>query len=571
MFEINKRDGLARLGKIKTSHGVLETPTLLPVVNPKIMTLSMQELAECGAQGIITNSYIIHKNSGLKKEAIAEGIHAMLGWDGPIMTDSGTFQSHVYGEIDMEPDVILDFQKKMGVDIGTVLDVFTEPGTRFRDASKELEETQKRIEEADQNKGDMLLAAPIQGGRHLDLRHRAATAASETNAELFPIGGVVPFMEQNKFKQLAEIVFACKKELNVSRPVHLFGCGHPMLFSLAVFMGCDVFDSSSYAKFASRDSLMFTWGTRKLNDLEVLPSEFSAAPDIIIEQLKAMESSERQRIIAKHNLIVSFTEIRRIKQAIHEGTLWELVENRLRSSPALMKVFDVLKEEREWLSKFEPAYRYKTPVKTGEESDNRPIFANFRKFSEGDMTHPYFGQMPLQLSETYPFHPGLLQDDMGGWKMQDWDIARVRTILDYQFGKGMGNVFTNGDVELITSRKTKRLRNLVLDGKHLASLSHRRGLFILQENGARLIHQNSKSLQFRVVIEPETASFNRDGKSVFCKFVKDIDDNLRCMDECIVVTPKDELVAFGKLIVSPEEISLGQQGMAIRVRSGIPE
>ena len=135
----------------------------------------------------------------------------------------------------------------------------------------------------------------------------------------------------------------------------------------------------------------------------------------------------------------------------------------------------------------------------------------------------------------------------------------------------MGNVFTNGDVELITSRKTKRLRNLVLDGKHLASLSHRRGLFILQEQGARLIHKNSKSTQFRVVIDPETASFNRDGKSVFCKFIKDIDSNLRCMDECIVVTPKDGLVAFGKLIISPEEIGLGQQGMAIRVRGGIPQ
>jgi len=571
LFEINKRDGLARLGKIKTSHGILETPTLLPVVNPKIMTLSMQELAECGAQGIITNSYIIHKNSGLKKRAIAEGIHTMLGWEGPIMTDSGTFQSHVYGEIDMEPNVILDFQKKMRVDIGTVLDVFTEPGTRFREAAKELEETQKRIEEADQNKEDMLLAAPIQGGRHLDLRHKAATAASETNADLFPIGGVVPLMEQNKFQRLAEVVFSSKKGLDISKPVHLFGCGHPMLFALAVFMGCDVFDSSSYAKFASRDSLMFTWGTRKLDDLEVLPSEFSAAPDVTIEQLKAMESSERQRIIAKHNLIVSFTEIRRVKQAIHEGTLWELVENRLRTSPALMKVFDVLKEEREWLSKFEPAYRYKTPVKTGKESDERPIFANFRKFSEGDMTHPYFGRMPLQLSETYPFHPGLLQDDMEGWKMQNWDIARVRTILDYQFGKGIGNVFTNGNVELVTSRKTKRLRSLVLDGNHLASLSHRRGLFILQEHGARLIHKNSKSLQFRIVIDPETASFNRDGKSVFCKFVKDIDENLRCMDECIVVTPKDELVAFGKLIMSPEELGLGQQGMAIRVRGGISE
>ncbi|MCH2619601.1 MAG: tRNA-guanine(15) transglycosylase, partial [Candidatus Poseidoniia archaeon] len=69
----------------------------------------------------------------------------------------------------------------------------------------------------------------------------------------------------------------------------------------------------------------------------------------------------------------------------------------------------------------------------------------------------------------------------------------------------------------------------------------------------------------------ETAAFNRDGKSVFCKFVKDIDHNLRCMDECIVVTPDDELVAFGKLIISPEELRLGQQGMAVRVRGGIPD
>jgi 7-cyano-7-deazaguanine tRNA-ribosyltransferase len=459
----------------------------------------------------------------------------------------------------------------MGVDIGTVLDVFTEPGTRFREASKELEETQKRIEEANQNKGDMLLAAPIQGGRHLDLRLKAATGASETNADLFPIGGVVPLMEQNKFQRLAEVVFSSKKGLDISRPVHLFGCGHPMLFALAVFMGCDVFDSSSYAKFASRDSLMFTWGSRKLDDLKVLPSEFSAAPGITINQLKEMESSERQRIIAKHNLVVSFTEIRRVKQAIHEGTLWELVENRLRCSPALMKVFDVLKEEKEWLSQFEPAYRYKTPVKTGKESDNRPIFAKFVSSGKGDMLHPYFGNISLHLSETYPFHPGLLQDDIEGWKMQGWDVERARTILDYQFGKDMGEALTNGDVELVTSRKTKRLRNLMLDGKHLASLSHRRGLFILQEYGAEMIQRNTDFPRLRVVIDPETAAFNRGGKSVFCKFVKDIDQNLRCMDECIIVTPDDELVAFGKLVISPEELRLGQQGMAVRIRGGISD
>ncbi len=570
LFEINKRDGLARLGKVKTQHGILDTPTLLPVVNPKILTLSMDELKECGAQGLITNSYIIYKNMELKEVAEEKGVHGLLNWDGPVMTDSGTFQSHVYGEIDMQPDEILNFQKKIGVDIGTVLDVFCEPETRFEEAKKELEETQKRIEDSDKNKGSIFLAAPIQGGRHLDLRLEAAQMASKTGADVFPIGGVVPLMEKNNFEKLAEVIIASKKGLDISKPVHLFGCGHPMLFALASFLGCDLFDSASYAKFASRDSLMFTWGTKNLDEIEEMPSEFSAAPGLTVKELKEMKKENRQKIIAKHNLIVSFTEIRRVKQAIHDGLLWELVENRLRTSPALMKVFGVLKREMDWISNFEPAYRYKTPIKTGSESDLRPIFSKLtNSFKNGDMIHPYFGKVPNHLSETYPFHPGLLQDDIEGWKMQEWNINRVKTILDYQFGKGIGKIFTDGETELVISRKTKRLRNLLLDGQHVASLSHRRGMFILQKRGAELLHENSSNLAHRVVVNSETAEFNRKGKSVFCKFIEDIDLELKCLDECIVVTPKDKLLAFGKLMIGTKEIELGQQGMAVRVRSGI--
>jgi len=567
LFDINKRDGLARLGRIKTKHGVLDTPTLLPVVNPKILTLSMKELKECGSQGIITNSYIINKNFELKEIAEEKGVHGLLDWNGPIMTDSGTFQSHVYGEIDMKAEKILDFQKKIGVDIGTVLDVFCEPETRFEEAKKELEETQRRIEESDKNKGSIFLAAPIQGGRHLDLRLKAAQMASQTGADVFPIGGVVPLMEKNNFELLTEVIIAAKKGLDISRPVHLFGCGHPMLFALASFLGCDLFDSASYAKFAARDSLMFTWGTRNLEELETIPSEFSAAPGIAIDELKTMAKKDRQKIIAKHNLIVSFTELERVKQAIHDGLLWELVENRLRNSPALMKVFDVVQSEIDWLSNFEPAYRYKTPIKTGLESNIRPIFT--KSFKTGDMLHPYFGKIPNHLSETYPFHPGLLQDDIEGWKMQDWNLDRVRTILDYQFGENIDEIFTTGETELIISKKTKRLRNLLLDEMHVASLSHRRGLFVLQKRGAELIHKYTDFPKFRVVVNAETAEFNRKGKSVFCKFIEHIDPELKCMDECIIVTSKDDLIAFGKLIISPKELEMGQQGMAVRVRSGI--
>ena len=572
MFEINKRDGLARLGKIKTKHGVLDTPTLLPVVNPKIMTLTMEELAESGAQGIITNSYIIYKNPKLKEVAEDKGVHGLVNWSGPIMTDSGTFQSHVYGEIEMKPEEILDFQKKIKVDIGTVLDVFCEPETKFEDAKKELEETQKRIEAADANKEDIFLAAPIQGGRHLDLRTKAAEMASKTKAEIFPIGGVVPLMERNNFKLLSEVILASKKGLDISRPVHLFGCGHPMIFALAAFLGCDVFDSASYAKFASRDSLMFTWGTRSLDELQELPSEFSAFPGMTATKLKKLDKKERQKIIAKHNLMTSFAEIRRIKQAIHDGLLWELVESRLRSSPALMKVFEVIENNIDWISEFEPAYRYKTPIKSGEKSNIRPIFSNLsNSFESGEMLHPYFGKVPNHLSETYPFHPGLLQDDIEGFKMQEWDIDRVRCILDYQFGKGTGKIFTDGETELVISRKTRRLRNLLLDGEHVASLSHRRGMFILQKKGAELLHEHSEKPAYRIIVTSETAEFNRKGKSVFCKFIEHIDSKLKCLDECIVVTPNDELIAFGKLMIGPKEIELKQQGMAVRVRSGIED
>ena len=572
MFEINKRDGLARLGKIKTKHGVLDTPTLLPVVNPKIMTLTMEELAESGAQGIITNSYIIYKNPKLKEVAEDKGVHGLVNWSGPIMTDSGTFQSHVYGEIEMKPEEILDFQKKIKVDIGTVLDVFCEPETKFEDAKKELEETQKRIEAADANKEDIFLAAPIQGGRHLDLRTKAAEMASKTKAEIFPIGGVVPLMERNNFKLLSEVILASKKGLDISRPVHLFGCGHPMIFALAAFLGCDVFDSASYAKFASRDSLMFTWGTRSLDELQELPSEFSAFPGMTATKLKMLDKKERQKIIAKHNLMTSFAEIRRIKQAIHDGLLWELVESRLRSSPALMKVFEVIENNIDWISEFEPAYRYKTPIKSGEKSNIRPIFSNLsNSFESGEMLHPYFGKVPNHLSETYPFHPGLLQDDIEGFKMQEWNIDRVRCILDYQFGKGTGKIFTDGETELVISRKTRRLRNLLLDGEHVASLSHRRGMFILQKKGAELLHEHSEKPAYRIIVTSETAEFNRKGKSVFCKFIEHIDSKLKCLDECIVVTPNDELIAFGKLMIGPKEIELKQQGMAVRVRSGIED
>ena len=69
---------------------------------------------------------------------------------------------------------------------------------------------------------------------------------SELGFSVHPIGGIVPIMEQQKYKDLAKIMFACKSNLAPNRPVHMFGCGHPMLFPMLIAMGADLFDSAAY-------------------------------------------------------------------------------------------------------------------------------------------------------------------------------------------------------------------------------------------------------------------------------------------------------------------------------------
>ena len=127
-FEVTQRDGRARLGKLHTRHGVLETPALLPVVNPNIRTIEPREMWDkYGIQALITNSYIIWKHDDLRTEAQRDGVHQLLDFPGVVMTDSGTFQSYVYGDVEVGIDEIVTFQRSIGVDIATMLDVFSRP------------------------------------------------------------------------------------------------------------------------------------------------------------------------------------------------------------------------------------------------------------------------------------------------------------------------------------------------------------------------------------------------------------------------------------------------------------
>ena len=109
-FEIIDRDLLARIGKLETKSGIVETPLLFPVINPGIRPISPKILeVEFGCRALITNAYIINKN--FKESAVQKGLHEFLDFSGSIMTDSGAYQLLIYKDMKLPQKRSLIFKK----------------------------------------------------------------------------------------------------------------------------------------------------------------------------------------------------------------------------------------------------------------------------------------------------------------------------------------------------------------------------------------------------------------------------------------------------------------------------
>ncbi len=339
-FEVTQRDGQARLGRLHTKHGVLETPALLPVVNPNIRTIEPRVMWDTyGIQALITNSYIIWKHEALRNAATADGVHALLDYPGVIMTDSGTFQSYVYGDVEVGIDEIVRFQRSIGVDIATMLDVFTRPDMSEEEVDAAVRETAQRAEQSLLASEDTMLNGPIQGGLFRHLRHISARLMGAHPFAVHPIGGIVPVMEQQRYKDYAKIMMATVPLLPADRPVHMFGCGHPMLFPMSIALGADLFDSAAYALFARDGRLLTPWGTERIAELVDWPLLMPCVASLTPEDVRALPSEEKERTLAHYNLEVTLAELARCKQAVRDGTIWQLAEQRSHQHPALREAF----------------------------------------------------------------------------------------------------------------------------------------------------------------------------------------------------------------------------------------
>ena len=663
MFEIKAKDMRGRVGVLKTNHGDIKTPNLMPVIHPRKQTINVKDY---GADIVITNAYLIYKDEDLSKKALDIGLHELINFDGPIMTDSGSFQLSVYGDVDITNQEVIEFQEAIGTDIGTSLDIPTGPYVDREKAEEDLEITLERAKEAiafvKDNDYNMKINSVVQGSTYPDLREYCATELTKLDADLYPIGAVVPLMEMYHYRDLVDAVMHSVKCLPESKARHLMGAGHPMIFALCVAMGCDLFDSAAYILYAEGDRFLTTRGTIKLENMTEMPCSCEVCCKYTPDDLRAMDKEERTKLIAQHNLHVSFAELRLIRQAIAEGSLMELVEERCRAHPMLLDAVRHLGEYSEDLEQFDPRSKKSAFFYTGPESlkraevtrhlkqlenmdkkKNLVVLPAYRKPYSKYLSNSFkeflvyakdeskgedepciidnndtdfavldipFCLIPLELDEVYPLsqsdaprihdkiaveftrdflvdfaehydnvliHPKVLDELELDYieeyeypeeiKFEKDDIKKLKAIADYQFGKGAGEALFTGKIKIEKSKKTGKIRHVFDKNQNIVNMRASDSFLILSKLGAKRL-STLDGLRNKVIIDNSVESFAREGKSVFAKFIVDCDENIRSNDEVLIVNEEGELLAFGKALLSHNEMMDFKTGQAIKTRKG---
>jgi 7-cyano-7-deazaguanine tRNA-ribosyltransferase len=195
------------------------------------------------------------------------------------------------------------------------------------------------------------------------------------------------------------------------------------MFAMAAALGCDLFDSAAYALYARDDRYLTVQGTELLSELTYFPCHCPVCTDHTPAELDAMDADQREELLARHNLHVTYGEIRTVKQAIRSGNLMELVDSRARGHPAMLDGYRALLDHAEQLERTDPvskdAFFYtssesalRPEVRRHQDRLERlPVEGDEVLLTEGSSSARYdetwgvlppFGPYPRELADTYP-------------------------------------------------------------------------------------------------------------------------------------------------------------------------
>ena len=260
--------------------------------------------------------------------------------------------------------------------------------------------------------------------------------------QMLALGSPVEFMESYEYKLLAEMIMTAKKQMPPSVPLHLFGAGHPLTIPFAIALGCDTFDSASYMLYAKQGRYITEDRTRHLSEIRQFSCNCEVCSKFSPMELNLLEKEDRVNNVALHNLYSIKSEVDRVKEAIHEGRLWEYVMKKARAHPKLFEVNDMFCKSYDYFAKTTPRFKDKAVFLFSKEDQYRPEIVSFhnivrkfkskkkilvmtkdtnlkpaylspdyhrleKKFKGMDSVqycvyNPYLGLIPIEISDMYP-------------------------------------------------------------------------------------------------------------------------------------------------------------------------
>ncbi len=296
-FYVTARCGKARCGAISTPHGVVDTPTFMPVgTQAALKGLAPAQIAETGTQIVLANTYHLMLRPGVEVIERLGGLHRFMAWDGPLLTDSGGYQlfslaelrkiddegvefrSHVDGAgLRLSPESSITAQNRLGADVIMAFDecppLPAEPGT-LRDAVR------RTIAWADgsrraHRREDQALYGIVQGGLDLDLRRQCLEQLVEIGFDGYAIGGLsVGEPQEAMWSLLADFV----AELPAEHPRYLMGVGTPGDLVQAVAAGVDQFDCVLPTRNGRKGYVFTSRGTLRMRNARHRVSEAPLDP-----------------------------------------------------------------------------------------------------------------------------------------------------------------------------------------------------------------------------------------------------------------------------------------------------
>ena len=284
----------ARRGRFSTPHGPVDLPGFMPVATAaSVKGLEIEQIRATGTEMVLGNTYHLALRPGEDVVRRLGGLHAFMGWDGPILTDSGGFQiyslakmtqvterhavfrSHIDGRlVELSPERAVQIQEDLGSDVAMVLDhVVGLPNTpeSVADATERTVRWAKRCRDAAM-RADQALFAIVQGGLDPELRVRCAEQLAGLDFAGYAVGGLSVGEEPDEMYRVLDVTVPV---LPSDRPRYLMGVGRPEDLLEAVRRGIDLFDCVMPTR-NGRNALAFTdQGKRRLRNAKY---EFDESP-----------------------------------------------------------------------------------------------------------------------------------------------------------------------------------------------------------------------------------------------------------------------------------------------------